>query len=211
MVRIILILFLFSICSAHAQIGYQVALLNQKTGEPRANETVSVTISITDNAGTMVCSETKSATTNGAGILSLEVGNASTFDNTQWDKLPLWVSATVDGVTIGRTQILSVPVAEHAKHYGVITPRHLASKTWHGEYYGDDNATLTFTKSGSARIKYSSTDNFGRIETYTNNYKYYIEGNTVALCGEYCQTVLYIPEIDKLLLRDDDGNTHLFD
>ncbi len=138
----------FSLTST-AQIGYQVALLNQKTGEPRTNETVSVTINITDNAGTMVCSETKSATTNGAGILSLEVGNATTFDNTQWDKLPLWVSATVDGITIGRTQILSVPVAEYAKRIDSLDKKLIIGRSWSFTNNNNDadpcSGTLNFT------------------------------------------------------------------
>lgn len=43
----------------HAQIGYQVALINRASGEPRANETVNVTIKITNSDGGVICSETK--------------------------------------------------------------------------------------------------------------------------------------------------------
>ena len=180
--------------ASSAQIGYQVALLNQKTGEPRANETVSVTINITDNAGTTICAETKSATTNGAGILSLEVGNATTFDNTQWDKLPLWVSATVDGVTIGRTQILSVPVAEHAKHYGKLTKQILTSKTWKVSSY------WSFKFSSNGYVKGYS---YNSEETYTYTYRYYIIGDYVIIkrtdIPEEGEIFLYVPEINELL------------
>lgn len=171
----VLLLLPFSLTTT-AQIGYQVALLNQKTGEPRANETVSVTISITDNAGTMVCSETKSATTNGAGILSLEVGNATTFDNTQWDKLPLWVSATVDGITIGRTQILSVPVAEYAKRIDSLDKRLIIGRSW--SFTDNDTqceGTLHFT-STTANINAHWLDSEGG---FSKSSPYIISGYTI--------------------------------
>ena len=106
---------------ANAQIGYQVALLNTATGEARANETVTVELTINNSAGTTIYSGSQTATTNELGILSLAVGDATTFDNVDWSKLPLYISATVDGTLIGRTQILNVPVAEYAKRTGTLT------------------------------------------------------------------------------------------
>ena len=50
--------------AVHAQIGYQVSLLNSKTGEPHVNETVSVKIAITDTEGSMIYSANQNATTN---------------------------------------------------------------------------------------------------------------------------------------------------
>ncbi|MCI7779617.1 MAG: hypothetical protein MR517_00875 [Bacteroidales bacterium] len=50
--------------AVHAQIGYQVSLLNSKTGEPHVNETVSVKIEITDSEGSMIYSANQNATTN---------------------------------------------------------------------------------------------------------------------------------------------------
>ena len=111
----LLLLCTFSVM-ANAQIGYQVTLLNFATGEPRANETVNVTVTISNSANAIVCSETKSATTNEFGILSVSVGSEGSFAKTDWTKLPFYISATVDGVMIGKSQLLSVPVAEHAKH-----------------------------------------------------------------------------------------------
>ena len=101
--------------SLKAQIGYQVSLLNTATGEPRANENVEVIIEITDSEGTSICKETKNATTNDFGVLSLQVGNSTTFENADWSKLPFYVSATVDDILVGKSQILNVPVAEAAK------------------------------------------------------------------------------------------------
>ena len=106
---------------SNAQIGYQVSLLNNATGEPRTDETVTVEIAITDSNGKAICSERKSAITNDFGVLSLTVGNSSTFTDADWSALPFFISATVDGTLIGRSQILSVPVAEHANHTGSLT------------------------------------------------------------------------------------------
>ena len=50
--------------AVHAQIGYQVSLLNSTTGEPHVNETVSVKIEITDSEGSMIYSANQNATTN---------------------------------------------------------------------------------------------------------------------------------------------------
>ena len=111
----IIIALLAMVIGLDAQIGYQVSLLNTATGEPRANENVEVIIEITDSEGTSICKETKNATTNDFGVLSLQVGNATTFENANWSKLPFYVSATVDDILVGKSQILNVPVAEAAK------------------------------------------------------------------------------------------------
>lgn len=100
--------------SNFAQIGYQVSLLDNASGTPRANETVSITVHITNCEGGTIYSQTSSETTNDFGVLSLTLGNDQTFANVDWTKLPFFVSATVNGVLIGRSQLLSVPVAECA-------------------------------------------------------------------------------------------------
>ncbi len=80
MKRYISIIFITAfIFTASAQVGYQVTLLDTATGEPRANESVSVSLSITDASGSAIFSGNQNATTDNFGILSLEVGNANTF------------------------------------------------------------------------------------------------------------------------------------
>ena len=128
---------------ASAQIGYQVAVVDQTTGEPKVNASVSVTVTITDNAGAEITKTTQSATTNDFGVVSLQIGNESTFADTDWSKLPLWISATVDGVSLGKTQILTVPVAAHAMHTGQLTAKKLAGR-WH-----HDSCIITFSSSGT--------------------------------------------------------------
>lgn len=113
-----LLLMLFTLCSAFtavAQIGYQVALLNTATGKPRAGETVNATVTLTNKESTVIYTGTQKATTNDFGILSLTIGDADTLKNVDWSKLPLYISVSVDGVLIGKSQVLSVPVAETAK------------------------------------------------------------------------------------------------
>lgn len=167
-----IIILIFSILSASAQIGYQVALLDKATGEPRANETVAVELTISDSAGGTIYSGSQAATTNDFGMLSLAVGDANTFSNVDWSKLPLFISATVDGTLLGRTQILSVPVAEHAKHTGTLTKEKLCSKTWKhsgGGWFGAFNFSLDG--------KGSLTSSLGSASILW----YYIQGNFVML------------------------------
>ena len=135
---------LFVAMTTNAQIGYQVALTDTN-GKPRANATVPVTITITANNGATVVSQTQSATTNAQGVLSLTVGNSSTFSGLHAEMLPLWVGATVEGVSLGRTQILNVPVAEYAKKTEELSKDILIGKTWKFTAW-EKELTITFTQ-----------------------------------------------------------------
>ena len=156
-----------------AQIGYQVSLLNNATGEPRADETVTVEIAITDSNGKAICSERKSATTNDFGVLSLTVGNSSTFTDADWSALPFFISATVDGTLIGRSQILSVPIAEYAKQAGILTKEILKSRAWYR--YGDKQYYYKFSDD-TATFHENYADGH-----FTSKHKYHIDGNNVFL------------------------------
>ena len=169
MKRLFTIAAIASALSANAQIGYQVSLLDNATGEPRADETVTVEIAITDSNGKAICSERKSAITNDFGVLSLTVGNSSTFTDADWSALPFFISATVDGTLIGRSQILNVPVAEYAKQTGVLTKEILKSKAWHGPYgdsYKFNNSTVTYLSD---------------VDAQKDRYSYFIYGNIVVI------------------------------
>lgn len=158
--------------SASAQIGYQVSVLDQATGEPRANENVSVLIELTNSAGDVILAESKAAVTNDFGVVSLQVGSESTFDGMDWGKLPLFISATVDGVLIGKSQVLTVPVAEYAKKTGALTEEILCGKTWThtGEY---STTSCTFSRNGTFSFNKSSGSVSGTYD---------IDGNSVFLC-----------------------------
>ena len=190
MKRLFIIATIASALSANAQIGYQVSLLDNATGEPRADETVTVEIAITDPNGKAICSERKSATTNDFGVLSLTVGNSSTFTDAVWSALPFFISATVDGTLIGRSQILNVPVAEYAKQTGVLTKEILKSKTWYQN--GDKDRYYTFS---------DDTVTFHEIDDYEHNswkHKYQIDGNNVFMIESVSIFELFIYSDNKL-------------
>ena len=188
--RLFTIAAIASALSANAQIGYQVSLLDNATGEPRADETVTVEIAITDSNGKAICSERKSATTNDFGVLSLTVGNSSTFTDADWSALPFFISATVDGTLIGRSQILNVPVAEYAKQTGVLTKEILKSKTWYqygykGRYYTFSDDTVTFHQiSEDGHLSWK--------------HKYHIDGNNVFMIESVSIFELFIYSDNKL-------------
>ena len=162
--------------SAKAQIGYQVSLLNKATGEPRANTTVNATITITDSQDGVVYTGTQRATSNDFGVLSLAVGNADTFQKVDTGKLPLYISVSVDGTLIGKTQILSVPVAEVANRLKSSFTKEDLIGTWKYSYTTDGGYTsycaITFSSNGSFKKT---------IDTYTDFGTYEIEGNTIFL------------------------------
>ncbi len=190
MKRLFIIAAIASALSANAQIGYQVSLLDNATGEPRADETVTVEIAITDSNGKAICSERKSATTNDFGVLSLTVGNSSTFTDADWSALPFFISATVDGTLIGRSQILNVPVAEYAKQTGVLTKEILKSKTWYQNGYKDRYYTFS-----------DDTVTFHEIDDYEHNswkHKYQIDGNNVFMIESVSIFELFIYSDNKL-------------
>ena len=187
---------LSGILGASAQIGYQVAVVDQTTGEPKVNTSVSVTVTITDNAGAEITKTTQSATTNDFGVVSLQIGNESTFADTDWSKLPLWISATVDGVSLGKTQILTVPVAEYAKRTGQLTVEKLVGKwVWHGKY---STTTMTFNSSGSYTLV---REEEGYSETQRGTYE--IDGNFVITSAS--DSYHYSPKTGTLMNMDGGG------
>ena len=99
-----------------AQIGYQVSLLNSATGEPRANVSVEAEVTITNSDDEEIYKGTQRATSNDFGVIQLTVGNQSTFKDVDWSKLPFFIEVSVDGTVIGKSQILTVPIAEAAKY-----------------------------------------------------------------------------------------------
>ena len=169
-----------SLCTS-AQIGYQVSLLNNATGEPRANERVTVTVIITDSEGKTVCEETKNETSNDFGVVSMSVGDSETFANADWSKLPFFIEASVDGRLLGKSQLLSVPVAEHAKHTGSLTKELLCSKEW-----VFNEVSFIFKEDGIYIRRDSEVSNKEGI--------YHIDGNNVHYTdGHHIHTLSYSP------------------
>ena len=208
-----LLLMLFTLCSAFtavAQIGYQVALLNTATGKPRAGETVNATVTLTNKESTVIYTGTQKATTNDFGILSLTIGDADTFKNVDWSKLPLYISVSVDGVLIGKSQVLSVPVAETAKSLAPAFDLNDLLGTWEQSHYDwENNLTCTekfiFTNDGNVQYLCVGPE----INEGPENGKYIIMGNVVLISGDNynfedsnISTVLYIKDHNVIGMRD---------
>ena len=165
-VIITLLFILTSIHVAKAQIGYQVSLLNTATGEARANETVTVTVSLSNSAGEIFYNETKQSTTNDFGVLSLTVGNADTFKNVDLTKMPFYIEVTANGVMIGKSQMLSVPVAEVAKQVAPLDKSLIVGTIWKLDPY-----TLTFKEDG--KVTYGSGDNiYGEYKRFCERHHF---------------------------------------
>lgn len=199
---------LICVLAADAQIGYQVSLINNATGEARANETVNVTVELSYE-GCVLLSETKSVKTNDFGVLSLSVGDATTFQDFDWNKLPLYISTTVDGILVGKSQILTVPVAQHALHTGTLTKDFLCSKNWVNSFlyspgYIGAKITFTFNEEGSA---YCLAQYFNEDGTLSDSkeyfYEYFVSGDTVLLLDLYDENngplFHYVPERNVLI------------
>ena len=155
---ILIITILISALNVQAQIGYQISLLNTATGEPRANETVNVTVTLTNSEGSIIYTGNQSATTNDFGVLSLTIGDADTFKEADFSKLPFFIEVSANGVAIGKSQILSVPVAEYAKRTGSLTKEILVGN-WVKNYsaHWTQDSHYSNKNSDGEEIKYPYT------------------------------------------------------
>ena len=176
-ILVILLVGLVGIDNLSAQIGYQVSLLNSATGEARANEKVTVNISLSNSEGTVFYNETKQATTNDFGVLNLTIGNKDTFEDVDFSKLPFFISVTVNGVLVGRTQILNVPVAEAAKRL-VPLDKNILQGTWtYNEEFG--YIKYTFNDDNICHYEYYYTNYDGSATHINQDYKFDVEGNNI--------------------------------
>lgn len=160
-----------------AQIGYQVSLLNTATGEPRANVTVNARVEITDSKDNILFSGTQQATSNDFGVLQLTVGDADTFSKADTGNMPFFISVTVDGMLIGKSQILSVPVAEVANKLKSSFTMDDLLGTWGNiddNYHAKNSQMYVFYKNGTVDSILKDYDG-----TYTDSYNYEIDGNNI--------------------------------
>lgn len=170
---------------SNAQIGYQVSLLNTATGEPRANVTVNAAVTITDSKGGIIYSGSQSATSNDFGVLSLTVGNANTFQNADFSKLPFFIQVSVDGKMIGKSQILNVPVAEAAKKVVPAIPEEALSRQytfiWYRESgsWGEDSFIEKITLHKNNIFLFQRYNDGVLDETHEGTFD--VEGNTIYL------------------------------
>ena len=162
-----------------AQIGYQVSLLNDSTGEPRANVSVEAEVTITNSDDEEIYKGTQRATSNDFGVIQLTVGNQSTFKDVDWSKLPFFIEVSVDGTVIGKSQILTVPIAEAAKHLAPGIDIDDLVGTWKCVGYDSelDIILLNFSSndSGSLKILWDGDENNVREWSF----KYYVMGDLI--------------------------------
>ena len=183
----------FAFAAARAQVGYQVSLLNTATGEPRANVTVNAQVTITDSQDKTIYNGTQKATSNDFGVLSLTVGDANTFAEAGTSKWPLFISVTVDGTLIGKSQILSVPIAEVANNLKSSFTKEDLIGTWvYYDYDGNISEKYIFKENGEVENVYVLGEYHykGEYEIVGNNIYLFIKGGYDS--GEDIQmTVLY--------------------
>lgn len=104
------------------KMSYQ-AVVRKSDNSLVTNAQVGMKISILAGSatGAVVYTETKTATTNGNGLVSLEIGDGSNFNGINWSNGTYFIKTETDtaggtNYTItGTSQLLSVPYALHAK------------------------------------------------------------------------------------------------
>ena len=174
----------YCVANLSAQIGYQVSLLNTATGVPRANETVTCLIELSNIDGVFY-TQTQTVTTNDFGVLSLQIGNETTFQSTDATKLPLFVSVTVDGTLVGKSQILSVPLAENLRPFATGDD---LFRTWSGTSY-DAAISLSLTKNHTFTL--SATWREPGIAPSTISGSFIVQGDILYLIGQLSICLVY--------------------
>ncbi len=116
----VLMLFMVSallIAQTPTTFNYQ-AVLRNTDGTTKSNVNVNIGLDIhqTTETGTVVYSETHSATTSEFGMVNLEIGSVTpaTFATIDWAAGPYFVEVIVDGLTMGTSELLTVPYALYA-------------------------------------------------------------------------------------------------
>ena len=168
-----------------AQIGYQVSLLNASTGEPRANVSVEAEVTITNSDDEEIYKGTQRATSNDFGVIQLTVGNQSTFKDVNWNKLPFFIEVSVDGTVIGKSQILTVPIAEAAKYLAPGIDIDDLVGTWS---YGDGNYVRQIVLSRDGKgIRSEKKGDYVDSEDFS----YDIEGKNIYVCSNIELEILH--------------------
>ncbi len=98
--------------------NYQ-AVLRNTDGTTKSNVNVNIGLDIhqTTETGTVVYSETHSTNTSEFGMVNLEIGSVTpaTFATIDWALGPYFVEVSVDGLTMGTSELLTVPYALYAE------------------------------------------------------------------------------------------------
>ena len=111
----------FSYSQAPQGFNYQ-AIVRDASGGVRANEGVQFEFEIQDISGASVYNEAHTIVTNKYGLADgIIIGKGSTVDNfsaIDWSSGVYYLNVKVDGIDLGRSQLLSVPYALYALSAG---------------------------------------------------------------------------------------------
>jgi len=99
-------------------IKYQ-AVCRDASGNVRSQENVDLRLAIHqfDIAGPVVYEESHAIKTNKYGLFSVNLGKGSTtydFSSIEWGQTEFFLEVSIDGISMGASQLLSVPYALHA-------------------------------------------------------------------------------------------------
>jgi hypothetical protein len=105
------------LCQTPTTFNYQ-AVLRDVDGNINSNASVSIQLQLHQGtaAGTVVYSETHATTTSEFGMVNLEIGSVTpaTFDAIDWSAGPYFIEVSVDGTSMGTSELLTVPYALYA-------------------------------------------------------------------------------------------------
>lgn len=143
-----------------AKMSYQ-AVVRDAGNKLVANQSVGVRITILQGSvtGTEVYTETQTPATNSNGLMSIEIGDGTTFNTIDWSNGPYFIKTETDpdGGTnysiSGTSQLLSVPFAFYAKTSG--------GASFDPDVAFDDTQALTTKTWSSSKIQ---TELDGKIE-----------------------------------------------
>ena len=149
-----LFLLLFFLTDATAQspdsFKYQAVIRDASSSNILANQQVSLLITLRQNTidGTIVYEEEFNQSTNTFGLVNLEIGNGNTvlgtFEDIDWGSGPYFIETSIDQtggnnhVSMGTSQLLSVPYALYAKNAG----NTLWKENGNNAYYNNGNVGI---------------------------------------------------------------------
>lgn len=146
-------------------INYQ-AVARNAGGNLMINAAVVIDFEIRNGAGGAVqFSETQNLNTDDNGVFSAQIGSVNSLENVNWLNIDAWLHVTMNGTSVGETQIASVPNALHSKQSGrvmingsgttnadkMVISHSPAFTTW-GLQYSDVNDSFDFLAGGTNNL-----------------------------------------------------------
>ena len=205
-----------SFSQAPQGFNYQ-AIVRDASGNVRSNEGVQFQFEIQDSFGFTVYSEAHTVVTNKYGLADgIIIGKGATADNfanIDWGNGTYYIDVTVDGINIGRSQLLSVPYALYALNAGSGTGGSDGVGIESTISNGDGTFTLNYTD-GTSFTTIDLTGNKG--EEGKSSYEVWLDAGNSGTMDDFLSTLVGekgekgLPGSDgksAFQLWLDDGNT----